>query len=129
MLSRPRGERDTDDRLPAPVGKHHENPLAAVVHHRRLAFCGTDIDDREQVIAGYNSWLSDVREQVEPGRLVEWRPGDGWGPICGALGIPVPDRPFPHENSTASYVGRKDERSRKDEARVAPLPAELSSDD
>jgi hypothetical protein len=86
----------------------------------------TDVDDRDQVIAGYERWLSEVRIQIEPDRLVEWKPGDGWEPICGALGVPVPNRPFPHENSTASYVARKNERSRKDEVRVASLPASVN---
>lgn len=86
----------------------------------------TDIDDRDQVIAGYERRLSEVRTEIERDRLVEWRPGDGWGPICSALGVPVPNRPFPHENSTASYVARKDERSRKDEVRVSSLPASIN---
>lgn len=79
----------------------------------------TDLDDRDQLIAGYERWLSDVRRRVEPGRLVEWVPGDGWEPLCNALDLPVPERPFPHENSTASYVARRDERARKDEDRAA----------
>ncbi len=85
-----------------------------------------DVDDRAQVIAGYERWLSEVRRHIEPDRLVEWMPGDGWEPLCSALGLPVPNRPFPHENSTASYVARKDERSRKDEVRVASLPASVN---
>lgn len=91
----------------------------------RVIFNGvfTDIDDRDQVIAGYERWLSEVRTQTEPGRLVEWKPGDGWEPLCSALGVSVPNRPFPHENSTASYVARKAERSRRDDQRVASLPA------
>lgn len=81
----------------------------------------TDIDDRDDVIAGYERWLADVRARVGPDRLVEWQPGDGWEPICRALGVPVPDRPFPHENSTASYVARKGERARNDEVRLSSL--------
>ena len=101
-----------------------EDPLAALFG---VIFDGvfTDIDDRDQVIAGHERWLSEVRTQVEPERLVEWQPGDGWEPICSALGVPVPDRPFPHENSTAAYVARREERSRRDELRVASLPASV----
>jgi len=105
-----------------------EDPMVPLF---RVIFNGvfTDIDDRDQIIAGYDRWLSEVRDQVEPGRLVEWRPGDGWGPICSALGVPAPDRPFPHENSRASYVARKDERSRKDQARVSSQPPAVRSGD
>lgn len=82
-----------------------------------------DINDRDQIIAGYERWLGDVRETIKPERLVDWKPGDGWEPICSALGLPVPDRPFPHENSTASYVARKADRSLEDDSRVASLRA------
>lgn len=37
-----------------------------------------------------------VRAQAPPGRLLEWRASDGWEPLCRALGVPVPDLPFPH---------------------------------
>lgn len=70
-------------------------------------------------MAGYERWLGEVRAEVAPERLVEWQPGDGWGPICGALGLPVPARPFPHVNSTADYLTRKERRASNDEARVA----------
>ena len=50
-----------------------------------------------------------VRAAIVPGRLVEWRTGDGWAPICAALGLPVPEDPFPHVNTTADFkAGRFD---------------------
>lgn len=105
--------------------KSAEDPMVSLFG---VIFSGvfTDINDRDQIVAGYERWLSEVRAQVEPDRLVEWRPGDGWEPICNAMSLPVPERPFPHENSTASYVARKEERSRKDEARVASLAAAVN---
>jgi len=33
--------------------------------------------------------------------ILEWEPQDGWGPICGFLGVPVPEVPFPHTNDRA----------------------------
>ncbi|HEX5615614.1 MAG TPA: sulfotransferase [Acidimicrobiia bacterium] len=44
-----------------------------------------------------------VRAAIAPERLVEWRPGDGWEPLCGALGVAVPSEPFPHTNTTAEF--------------------------
>jgi Sulfotransferase domain len=107
------------------LAKGPEDPLVPLFG---VIFNGvfTDLDNPDQVIAGHDRWLSEVRTQIEPDRLVEWKPGDGWEPICRALGVPVPNRPFPHENSTAAYAARKDERARKDEVRVASLPTSIS---
>jgi len=41
-----------------------------------------------------------VRSTAPKGRLLEWHPEEGWGPICAALGVDVPDQPFPHNNTT-----------------------------
>jgi Sulfotransferase domain len=73
----------------------------------------TDADDPEDVMAGYERWLVEVRGEIAPERLIEWQPGDGWERICRALGLPVPNLPFPHENSTADYVARAEIRARE----------------
>jgi sulfotransferase family protein len=57
-----------------------------------------DYGDREAAIAAYVSHNQAVRDTVPPGRLIEWRPGNGWGPICDRLGLPEPDEAFPHVN-------------------------------
>lgn len=67
---------------------------------------GTFTDDwreRASSIAAYERHNAEVRARVPSDRLVEWQPGDGWAPLCGALGVPVPDDPFPHVNSTADF--------------------------
>jgi hypothetical protein len=81
----------------------------------------TDINDGDEAMAGYRRWLDEVRAEIAPERLVEWQPGDGWEPICRALGVPVPARSFPHENSTADYLARKEVRAHNDEQRVMSL--------
>jgi len=64
---------------------------------------GIDLDDEEASKAAYLRHIEEVRATVEPGRLVEWSAGDGWGPLCAALGVPVPDQPFPHVNTTEEF--------------------------
>jgi len=59
--------------------------------------------ERDGAMAGYEAHNAAVRETVPAGRLVEWRAGDGWEPICAALGVPVPEEPFPHVNTTAEF--------------------------
>jgi hypothetical protein len=57
--------------------------------------------DEESAKAAYLAYNDHVRASAPAGRLVEWQPEDGWGPMCGALGLPLPDSPFPHANTTA----------------------------
>ena len=33
-------------------------------------------------------------------RLLVHRSADGWAPLCAHLGVPVPDRPYPHLNTS-----------------------------
>jgi len=65
-----------------------------------------DYLDAEQAMAAYERHNAEVRAQAPPGRLVEWQPGDGWAPICAALGMPEPDIPFPESNSTGEFRQR-----------------------
>ena len=69
-------------------------------------------DDRAQAIAAYERHNEDVRAHADPDRLLEWRAGDGWAPICAALGVGVPDEEFPHENTTADFHARTRETAR-----------------
>jgi hypothetical protein len=63
----------------------------------------SDWRHRDRAIAAYEAHNAAVRASVPADRLVEWRPGDGWEPLCGALGMAVPDEPFPHVNTTADF--------------------------
>jgi len=51
----------------------------------------------------YEEHNAAVRASVPASRLVDWRTGDGWEPICAALGVAVPDTPFPHVNTTDEF--------------------------
>jgi hypothetical protein len=51
--------------------------------------------------SAYMAYNDHVRATAPADRLVEWTPGDGWEPICAALGLDVPDHPFPHVNKAA----------------------------
>lgn len=48
----------------------------------------------------YRHHYADVRVLVPKDRLLEYRIGDGWEPLCKFLGKEVPSVPFPHENDT-----------------------------
>jgi hypothetical protein len=84
-------------------------PLFRVMFHDVF----TDPDDPAEVMAGYERRLAEVRAEIGPERLVEWQPADGWEPLCRALEVAVPDRPFPHENTTADFLQRAEARARE----------------
>ncbi|TMK98014.1 MAG: sulfotransferase family protein [Actinobacteria bacterium] len=67
-----------------------------------------DWRERDGAIAAYERHNAQVRATVPAARLIDWRPGDGWEPICSALGVPVPDEPFPHVNTTAQFHSRQE---------------------
>ena len=62
--------------------------------------------DAEAAMAAYVRHNDEVRAEIPSDRLVEWRPGDGWPPLCAALGVPVPEEPFPHLNTTEEFRAR-----------------------
>jgi hypothetical protein len=60
-----------------------------------------DWRDEDAAKAAFVAYNDRVRATAPADRLVEWRPGDGWAPICSALGVAVPARPFPRLNTAA----------------------------
>ena len=62
-----------------------------------------DWREHDASVAAYLRHNEQVRSRVPAGRLVEWRPGDDWGPLCQALNVPEPADPFPHVNTTAEF--------------------------
>jgi len=58
--------------------------------------------DRQKAIARYNAYTEEVKAAVPPEKLLVFKVTDGWGPLCGFLGVPVPNEPFPNHNDRAS---------------------------
>jgi sulfotransferase family protein len=59
--------------------------------------------DEAEAKRAYERHNADVRASVPADRLIDYRPGDGWLPICEKLGLPIPDEPFPHVNTTDEF--------------------------
>jgi hypothetical protein len=60
--------------------------------------------DEADAKAAYERHNAEVRGGVAPDRLLRWQPDDGWGPLCQALGVAVPDVPFPVTNTSAEFT-------------------------
>lgn len=68
-------------------------------------FTGTkQWDDPATMMAAYERHNVEVRTSVSPGRLLEWQASEGWAPICRALGLPVPEIPFPWSNRRSEWT-------------------------
>ena len=84
------------------------------VHELLEARIGRPWDDREKAMAAYERHNDDVRASVPPERLLQWNARQGWGPICDALGIPLPKESFPHVNSTEEWNERRREEAERE---------------
>ncbi|MGB1007641.1 MAG: sulfotransferase family protein, partial [Thalassobaculaceae bacterium] len=60
-------------------------------------------EDRAHALAVFNAHNAAVMAALPADRLLVYRVANGWPPLCRFLGLPVPDAPFPHVNSTADF--------------------------
>jgi len=70
-----------------------------------------DMLDEEQAKAAFDEHNESVKAYVAPERLVIWNAKDGWAPLCNALGVPIPDEPFPKTNTRAEFIQRIRDRA------------------
>jgi hypothetical protein len=63
--------------------------------------------ERGPAIEAYERHNAEVRAAIGPDRLVEHQPGDGWGPLCRMLGVPIPDEPYPRLNTSDDWAARR----------------------
>ena len=62
---------------------------------------------REHIIETFEKHNESVKAVIPKERLLVYRVQDGWEPLCEALGVPVPDEPFPRYNpGTAPLIKR-----------------------
>jgi hypothetical protein len=62
--------------------------------------------EREHAVAVYEANVARVMAEVPKERLLVFKIGDGWEPLCAHLGVPVPKKPYPNRNSSAEFVQR-----------------------
>lgn len=59
--------------------------------------------DRDHILGVYRDHIAEVIATVPEDRLLVFKLGDGWEPLCEHLGVPVPDQPYPFRNTTAEH--------------------------
>jgi hypothetical protein len=62
-----------------------------------------DLQNPTAMIDAFERHNAAVRAAIPANQLLEWKPGDGWDPICERLGVPVPAEPFPVTNTTDEF--------------------------
>ncbi|MGB0114164.1 MAG: sulfotransferase family protein [Ilumatobacteraceae bacterium] len=87
---------------PDEAGRAQQRMIAAMFAQN----LGDDLSDADAMMASYERHNAEVRATVAPERLFEYQPGDGWAPLCTALGLDVPDTPFPHTNTRDEFLAR-----------------------
>ena len=82
-----------------------EGPMAAFF----ASFLGdirAHLHDRAFMTAHFRRHTEEVKRAIAPERLLIYEAGQGWEPLCKFLGVPVPDAPYPSENSKAEFIAR-----------------------
>ena len=74
-----------------------------------LSFTGPlngHFNDRDFMVGYFERHTEEVKAAIPPERLLTYRVGDGWQPLCDFLGLPVPAEPYPLENTRAEFIAR-----------------------
>jgi hypothetical protein len=98
-----RSARDTIFSGPAGGDTPGGPPMRAMLDAILGARFTRDVRDHDAAIAAYERHNAHVLATAPRDRLVQWSVKDGWGPLCAALGLPVPAEPFPHANTTEDF--------------------------
>ncbi len=65
-----------------------------------------DVQNKQACIDAFNKHNDNVKATAPANRLLIWQATDGYEPLAKALGVPVPDEPFPLTNTKAEFIAR-----------------------
>jgi hypothetical protein len=80
---------------------------------------GDRILDHDYMIADYARYREEVKRTIAPERLLVYRTGDGWEPLCDFLGVPAPDSAFPQSNTREEMLAMISEVRRQADGKGA----------
>ncbi|KAI0145445.1 hypothetical protein GGR57DRAFT_298571 [Xylariaceae sp. FL1272] len=73
------------------------------IHFGFFGVSRRDMIDEKHARKAYDQYYARIRAMVPPERRLEYRMGDGWGPLCSFLGKEIPDVPFPRVNDRKTH--------------------------
>ncbi len=89
---------------PDPLNRHGSEIIYQLVLQR--LFEGR-MGEREFAINKFLEHRQEVIDTIPADRLLVYRAGDGWEPLCQFLSVPIPNVDFPRGNSIAEFRQRK----------------------
>lgn len=101
---------------------HEDTSPLGIAASAAIAYVGVDPLDKDVSIEAFTRHNAQVRKVIPADRLIIWQPGDGWGPICNGLGVAIPDEPYPHSNSSASFLDTVKAAVKGDVERIVDPP-------
>jgi len=72
---------------------------------------GGDMHDRAFMTDFFARHTAEVVATVPKEQLLVFNVAEGWEPLCKFLGVPVPETPYPRENTTEQFQARVAARS------------------
>ena len=62
--------------------------------------------DHDYAVQRCSEWMEEVKRVVPADRLLVFDSSEGWGPLCGFLGLPIPTEPYPRINESEKFQER-----------------------
>lgn len=78
--------------------------MAALMDALIVPVLGSMPVEKERAIPAFERHNAAVEAYIPPEKLLVYEVKDGWDPLCGFLGKPIPDVPFPYENQGDAFV-------------------------
>jgi hypothetical protein len=91
---------DLRDYLPNPQSRAVSTMAHTIIAEQTFH---APLHDRQAALAAFRRRSEEVLKEVPSDRLLVFDAAQGWPPLCRFLGVPVPDIPYPHSNSTDAF--------------------------
>jgi hypothetical protein len=89
-------------------------PMKGMLWHTIWRLFDGEINDRDRCVEVYERHNAAVIAGIPTDRLLVYKPGDGWEPLCAFLGCPVPDEPYPRLNDSAQFLANLESMDPRD---------------
>jgi len=94
----------TTIRLASRKGYAQGNPISHLVTRTIWdGDFGGRFGEPEHAISIFEAHNQAVIDAIHPDRLLIYESGQGWEPLCGFLGVEVPDAPYPRSNTRREF--------------------------